>query len=365
MTESQHPDSREPGGRAWVVRAGRYGEDEQANLDAGRTTISWHEMSDLTPATTREAMSIAVEQTYPDAPTGQKATSTGQLWAFRSKIQVGDLIVMPLKSESGHIAFGRCTGPYAYDPSQPASRRHYRPVTWEPNTVPRSALGADLLATINSLLTVFSPSRNDAARRLAMIAKGDADPGIVGGAVPRSQITPSKQPDEQDEVTDPPSEPTLEAIEDRVRTYIMENFREHELTKLIAAILEALGFVCDVSPAGPDGGVDILAGTGPFGFGAPTVVVEVKSEPGPVGSAVMRTLHSAVTRYGADHGVLVAWGGISSPARSEFAHLRTSIRVWSGKEILEKLFETYPRLPDAIRNQLPLKQAWVLDDTQV
>lgn len=189
-------------------------------------------------------------------------------------------------------------------------------VPWEQDTVPRSALEGDLLAMVNSALTVFSPSRNDAARRLETIAAGGTDPG------PSRTLTPNGGPadslaDEAERVEDPPATPTLDAIKDTVLSHIMTNFREHELTRLIAAILEGLGFVCDISPAGPDGGVDILAGTGPFGFGSPTVVVEVKSEPGAVGSAVMRTLHSAMTRYGADHGVLVAWGGVSKPARDE------------------------------------------------
>jgi restriction system protein len=215
-------------------------------------------------------------------------------------------------------------------------------------------------------LTVFSPSRNNATKRLQVVAATGVDPGLYGGSTAgggadgTAGTTSANGGDAP--VTDPASAPTLDAIKDQVRTFVMTRFREHDLTRLVAAILEALGFVCDVSPAGPDGGVDILAGAGPLGFSDPTIVVEVKSEPGPVGSAVLRTLHSAVTRYGADHGVLVAWGGVSRPAVAEFAHLRKTIRIWDSEVLLEKLFQTYPQLPESIRAQLPLKQAWVLDD---
>jgi restriction system protein len=270
--------------------------------------------------------------------------------------------VMPLKSRPGQIAFGRCTGGYAYDSRADRHHRHYRPVDWQSETVPRAALQGDLLAMVNASLTVFSPSRNNAAQRLATVAATGTDPGPFESY---DRQDPTGSHDESvaaGNVIDPVPVPTLDAIKDQVRTAVTTRFREHELTRLVAAILEALDFVCDVSPAGPDGGVDILAGAGPLGLGVPTIVVEVKSEPGPVGSAVLRTLHSAMTRYDADHGVLVAWGGVRKPAMAEFSHLRTRIRIWDSEALLDKLFETYPVLPDSIRSKLPLKQAWVLDD---
>lgn len=51
----------------------------------------------------------------------------------------------------------------------------------------------------------------------------------------------------------------------------------------------ALGFSC-VSPAGPDGEVDILAGSGPLGLDSPTLIVEVKSESTAVDVKVVRGL---------------------------------------------------------------------------
>ncbi|GGK64151.1 restriction endonuclease [Ornithinimicrobium pekingense] len=352
--------------RAWVVRAGRHGEDEGSNLQEGRATIGWHEIGDLTEMQTREQVRRIVDEVFAGDHPSRQAIFAGQLWAFRDTIRAGDLILMPLKSQPGQIAFGRCTGEYAYDREADAHRRHFRPVQWQPDLVPRSALGGDLLAMVNASMTVFSPSRNDAANRLRAVAATGVDPGLSGGSTAGAGAggdgldASGNAGDAQ--VTDPAPAPTLDAIKDQVRAFVMTRFREHELTRLVAAILEALGFVCDVSPAGPDGGVDILAGSGPLGFDAPTIVVEVKSEPGAVGSAVLRTLHSAVTRYNAHHGVLVAWGGVSKPAMAEFSHLRTTIRVWDSETLLDKLFQTYPRLPEHIRAQLPLKQAWVLDD---
>lgn len=349
--------------RAWVIRGGRHGEDEQRNLEDGRATIGWREIGDLADLKTRESIRQRVDEIFAGDHPGRQAIFAGQLWAFRDTIQKGDLVLLPLKSQPGRIAFGRCDGPYAFDPTADPHRRHYRPVLWVSETVPRSALQGDLLAMVNASLTVFNPSRNNAMRRLEAIVATGIDPGITAASsrIGSPGETPVIASGDSDTVTDPASAPTLDAIKDEVRTFVMSHFREHEMTRLVASILTALGFVCEVSPAGPDGGIDILAGSGPLGFGAPTVVVEVKSEPGAVGSAVLRTLHSAVTRHNADYGILVAWGGVSKPAMAEFSHLRTTIRVWDGEALLDKLFDTYPQLPDSIRAQLPLKQAWVLE----
>lgn len=349
---------------AWVVRAGRNGEAEQSNLERGRATIGWYEIGDLTGSQSREDVRALVDTAFPDDALMRRATHTGQLWAFRDSIKPGDLIVMPLKKNPGYLAIGRCVGPYAYDATEPnKARRHHRAVAWQTDLVAKSGIKDDLLYTLNASLTVFSPSRNNAAERLGEVAKSGTDPGShedTKPSVPSSPTQPSSAP-VADDVTDPATVPTLEAIRDRIRAHVVENFRGHELTRLVSLILEALGFVCEVSPSGPDGGVDILAGSGPFGLDSPTLIVEVKSEPGAVGSSVLRGLHSAMTQYKADQGLLVAYGGVSLPASKEFRHLRTQLRIWDAEELMEQLFRVYEKLPAATRADIPLKQAWVLD----
>ena len=163
-------------------------------------------------------------------------------------------------------------------------------------------------------------------------------------------------------MVDPTPAPTLEAIRDRVRTHLVENFGQHKLTHLIADILRVEGYTCDVSPEGPDFGVDIIAGRGPLGLDSPTLIVEVKSEAGPIGAPVVRGLQGAMAPHKADQGLLVAWGGLNKPAIAAIRTDRLTIRVWDAEDVLDHLFAVYDRLPDETRARIPLKRAWVLDE---
>jgi restriction system protein len=351
---------------AWVVRAGRDGEHEQFNLDTQLATIGWAAVGDVTACKTREDVRALVDAAYPDDSSGRRANYTGQVWAFRASVKPGDLVVMPSKLRPGYLYLGRCTGPFRYDPTQPnPSRRKQVPVEWKSDPVSKSAIKDDLLNSLNGIMTVFNPTRNNAAARLEAVYLTTTDPGNNAPAGPVKKPAATRSTDDDGgpgDVTDPETLPTLEAIRDRIRTHLVENFTGHKLTRLVADILEALGFSCEVSPAGPDSGVDILAGRGPLGLDSPTLIVEVKSEPTAVDVKVVRGLHSAMTQHRADQGLLVAWGGVTNAARKEFERDRTSFRIWDAEEVLERLFETYDRLPLTTRAKIPLKQAWVLDE---
>ena len=214
-------------------------------------------------------------------------------------------------------------------------------------------------------MTIFQASKNDAEARLRKVMETSKDPGSTGVATPPSKqgpaVTATSSTDGTD-VVDPDPAPTLEAIRDRVRSHLIENFKGHRLTELIAAILRVEGYVCDVSPPGPDQGVDIIAGRGPLGLDSPTLIVEVKSEDGPIGSTVVRGLQGAISQHKANQGLLVAWGGLNKQARTEIRTDRLTMRVWEADDIIERLFDTYDRLPDDLRMSVPLKRTWVLDE---
>lgn len=347
---------------AWVVRAGRDGQQEQANLDTGTATIGWN-IGDLAAAASREDVRALLDAAQPDDTPGRRANHTGQVWAFRSLINPGDLVLMPSKLRPGYIYLGRCTGSYRYaaDEADP-QRRHQLPVEWQDEPVSKSAIKDDLLYSLNAIMTVFNPTRNNAGDRVLALFEHGTDPGSSKSTSSPAPPTPAEPSTTASEVSDPDPTPTLEAIRDRIRTHLVENFGDHKLTRLVADILEVLGYHCEVSPPGPDGAVDIIAGRGPLGLDSPTLIVEVKSEPSAIDVKVVRGLHSAMTQHRADQGLLVAWGGVTSAASREFKRDRTSFRIWDSEEILDRLFETYDRLPAGTRARIPLKQAWVLDE---
>lgn len=95
---------------AWVVRAGRHGENEQFNLDNSVATVSWASIGDLTPCLTREDVRAVVDEAYPAESLGTRANYTGQLWAFRDSIKPGDLVVLPSKLQSGYVRIGEHSG---------------------------------------------------------------------------------------------------------------------------------------------------------------------------------------------------------------------------------------------------------------
>ena len=338
--------------KAWTVRSGRFGDRDAWAVENAMMGGGWDQIPDLTPIETREQMQELATSVWGSSNPGAVPNYTGQLWAIRSSIQPGDLAVLPLKTTS-QIALGWVTGGYEYLASEPdPSRRHILRVDWRRTDVPRTALKQDLLHILGSALTVFQSSRNDAVWRLEQVLQTVSDPGsrVAQGAAPNED-----EPEvEADSIFD-----IEEYARTRVQTLIQENFAGHDLTRLIAAILTCEGFICELKPPGADGGVDILAGRGPLGLDSPRLVVQVKSEPSPVGDPVVQTLQGALTRFNADQALLVAWGGVNKYAEKFLETTKFTIRVWDSDDIMDALFRTYQQLPEDIRSELPLQQIWV------
>lgn len=345
--------------RAWVIRAGRYGEREDWALENGFSGGGWQEVPDLTPYETREEIAELVARMYPDSPKVHP-NYTGQLYALRSRVQPGDLLALPLKNGGGTIAVGRVTGGYRYlGDDMPADRRHVVEVEWKVTDLPRTAVKQDLLYTLGSALTIFAPSRGAAEQRLEALMETGADPGQLGIGSAAKGVGPVTNDDDVDE---PESQTDLlEVARDRIMTRISEEFVGDGLEVLVAAILEAEGFVCRKSPVGADRGIDVIAGRGVLGMDSPRVVVQVKSG-GQVSDGVVRDLSGVVHEQGADHGLLVAWGGLTKPAKDNVYKQQFRLRAWTAEDVVDAVLRTYDRLPDDIQSRLPLKRVWVLAD---
>lgn len=359
-TEGCLMTSPEP--RTWVVRGGSHGESDQRFLTDGIVGLGFTEFGDLSQVNTREAMKARALEVMPNAKPASAGNYSAQAWAFRGRIEVGDFVVVPLKG-SPHVAIGRIVGSYQYLAEAAGVLHHIRKVEWLRTDVPRTVVGEDLLYSIGAYSTVVQIQRNDAAYRIAILASSpDAvDPGARPENAPKPPVAPTTPDDTELAEAAADSGFDIDAyVTDRITARIREKFDGHRLSQLVGAILEAEGFIVQVSPPGADGGVDILAGRGLFGMDAPRVVVQVKSEPKAVSDTVVSQLHGAVTRNQADQGLLVAMGGVTKPAEQQLIGQKFRIAVWDSERLQRAIFENYESLPADIKADLPLRRAWVL-----
>ncbi|MCU1295637.1 MAG: hypothetical protein JWP08_4487 [Bryobacterales bacterium] len=163
--------------RAWLVRAGRRGEQEQIALDTGQAAVGWPSVGDLSNCRSRDDVLEVLVESTPEASDRTLANHASQLWAFVAKMQIGDLVVLPLKRERV-VAIGKITGGYRYAIANGPDARHSRPVTWVCTDLPRSAIRADLLSSLGAYTTVCEIRRNGAVRRLSTLAEAGSDPGV-------------------------------------------------------------------------------------------------------------------------------------------------------------------------------------------
>jgi restriction system protein len=329
-----------------MVRAGKRGEQEQTALEKNVITIGWNELPDLTSIQSREALAEVYRTFHPEATAPHVANQVGQVWAFRSRIQIGDLAVLPLKTRSA-IAIGKVTGPYAYTTDLNESVRHIRKVEWIRTDIPRTAFGQDILYSLGAFMTVCQIERNNAEARIKAILAGQHDTGFTD--------------DDEISIEDGTDSLDIEqAASDQILEYLQHRFSGHKLAYLVDAVLKAEGYLTRVSPPGPDGGVDILAGTGPMGFGEPRLCVQVKSSPSPADVNVLRGLQGVLQNFHAEQGLLVCWGGFKPTVIQEARQSFFTIRLWDSGELLDMILKNHGRFSSDLQAELPLKRIWAI-----
>jgi restriction system protein len=153
-------------------------------------------------------------------------------------------------------------------------------------------------------------------------------------------------------------------LEDRGRDLISQlinrRFQNHDLARLVDAVLKAQGYATYRSPPGPDKGVDILAAPEPLGFGQPRICVQVKSGSTPCDTPTLNQLIGAMQNVHADQGLLVSWGGFKSSIDREIPSQFFRVRLWDQKSLIDEILSHYDKLDEDIRAELPLKRIWTV-----
>lgn len=342
----------------WTIRAGRSGERTEWALTNGLIGGGWLDIPDLAPyKEDKVKLRELVAEVY-GGSVNRVGNYTGQLWSMIHRIQPGAYIVLPIRATS-QLAIGEVIRGYWYESSEPdESKRHRLGVKWIKTDISKTLIKQDLLYQLGSALTVFEIGNADANYRLEQILKGLPDPGARTALnVASQQAAVLRDSAEIEESAEPLN--LEEVAQDEIAKRLQEDFKGHELSELVTALLEAEGFTCRNSPPGADGGVDVLAGMGPLGMDAPKLVVQVKSQNSAVSDTVLQQLNGAIHRYHADQALLVTFGGVTAPARTYLEAQYFNIRVWTLDDILQNVYTHYSSLPTELKARLPLKQIWV------
>jgi len=337
----------------WLVRAGVHGEDDDAALGLGLAIIGYHDIPSLATVHSAQEMIEHVRRATPSAKEANIRNRASQLNAFALTMMKGDVVALPLKSRPSQVALGLVAGEYSFREVN-GKQRHTRAVEWVRPDLPRNAFEQDMLYSLGSFMTVCRIQRHHAEERFAAVLAGGEDPGFEGEsqeavAEPRAvEVEPPGIPD------------VTQTAHDQVVARIQAKFQEHDLARLVDAVLRAEGYETQVSTPGPDGGVDILAGQGPLGLDGQKLCVQVKSSRSPSDVKIFRELKGTMDSFKADRGLLVSWGGYTRALEQEARQSYFQVRLWNAVDLVEAIYRTYDKLPEEIQADLPLKRVWAL-----
>jgi len=343
----------------WLARAGSRGQHEDKFLSENRICLTWSGLTrDLTKVDSRDELKAALREASPEAKDGRISQNAAQLWTFLKRMSVSDWIVTPSK-RGPFVHFGEIKSAAKYDPSQPEWYRHYREIDWFATEVPKSSFDQDLLYSMGAFSTFCEIKRNDAERRIRAMRDND-------WRRPKTVIEPGKtqaaqDPESADDAEDLESLLNLEnASREAIAAQILARFKGHGLESLVAAVLEAQGYVVYQHDKGTDHGIDLLAARGELGFDHPKICVQVKSQQSPIDRPTLDQLLGTMSNVGAEHGLLVCWGGFKSSVMREAPKLFFRVRLWDRDRLIDEFLDVYEKLSGEIQAEIPLKRIWSL-----
>lgn len=330
----------------WLCRAGRFGEYENKFLEDGCIYCTWDNLDvALTDFKSKQELQDYFVQLNDETKVKTAMNWASQVWPFGNEMEIGEVVVLPSKINSV-IHFGRITGKYEFDKDAPNPFYHRRSIDWFALNIPRTCFDQDILYSFGAFMTICRIRQEE---RVLKAIKAFQDHGFNVAVAPDSG-------ESSDDVLDIEAE-ALSSIAQRM----IQKVKGHDLARIVDAILKSKGYTTFVSPPGPDSGVDILAAPGTLGFDRPKICIQVKSGESPIERAVLDQLIGVMKNFGADHGLLVSWGGFKSSVEKERAKHFFEIRLWDHNDVIREFLDNYENLSPEIQEIVPLRKIWVLE----
>lgn len=323
-------------------------------LGNGMVTVGWDKADDLTPlGSNREAFKAKLTATYPDSKPGAIRIWAGVLLRFAHEMAPGDIVIWPNKQDST-LNFGRIEGSYRHDPGAMVQRNR-RSVRWLKTGVPRARFSQAALYEVGSAVTLFKVKNHEA--EFLSFLKGNV---IIDAP------SPGPGADDSDEAATTSAEeaPNAERIETHTRDFVvatlMSQINGIKFEHFIAHLLTCMGYRTQVTVASGDGGFDIIAHRDPLGLEPPIIKVQCKRTIGSIGQPDVQKLTGTLAPGGNELGLFVTLGGYTHEAKN-FGRNRQDLRLVSGPELVDMIFEHYGEFDPEWKRLLPLRRVYVVD----
>lgn len=99
--------------KLWLLKAAGTLEDEELILENSVITIGWAELPNLSGIESEAQVKKVMLEKYPGMQEARSSAWAGDIHAFITKIKIGDLVAVPLKTRN-EIAVGKVAGGYEY-----------------------------------------------------------------------------------------------------------------------------------------------------------------------------------------------------------------------------------------------------------
>lgn len=320
----------------WMIRAGDHNELIPVWEDKGIASIGWPKLGNPKQYRTKDEMIAKANTVFAESKPNSRSSWVSQVWRFSREIKKGDRVITYFREKREYMV-GTVLESHFYDESigDPAYPNNIK-VDWEEITVERDLLSQAAKNSLGSVLTVFRVDEwgNEIEN---LIEHPFSDPEPIDEA-------------EEDEIIEDLVGKATVMIQDKV-----DKLDPWQMQELVGGLLRAMEYNVQVSPKGPDGGVDVLAYKDAFGFEKPIIKVQVKHRKSSAGAPEIQQLLGANPIDA--NSLFVSTGGFTSHAEAVAKH--NSVRLVDLEELVDLVVKWYENMPNDVRALLPLQKMYV------
>jgi len=283
----------------WMVRAGEGGYLAE-EFAKGFVAIGWQAFGDMSHVRDLDTIRNEYVKAFPETKAGAVNSAVTMFYKFLVMMKVNDKVITYDPNTREYLV-GTITSDYYYKREEAKDYHHERKVKWD-GRVSRDNLSASSRNSLGSALALFSIS-DDVWSEISAILNGQKSPSPKAVAVDEKKDLQQIKED------------TIERAHELIKDKILQ-LDDKEIERLVASILRAMGYKAQVTPIGPDRGVDVLASPDGLGLENPIIKAEVKHRSkSPMGSQDVRKFTGGL-REG-NRGLYVSTGGFSKEAKYE------------------------------------------------